>query len=137
MTRILLVLSIACSSSMAQGTDAHWPTAAKNGFGTSTSLSSRVWFTLANGVMTEVFYPTLDVPNVQTLQLQVNIGGRVETELGDTFHRVEPNPSALTFRQVNSARSGQYTITKTYITDPRANAVLIDLDFNSRTAAKL
>ena len=137
MTRILLVLLIACSSSLGQDVAAHWPTAAKNGFGTSTSLTSRVWFTLANGVMTEVFYPTLDVPNVQTLQLQVNIGGRVETELDDTFHRVEPNASSLTFRQINSARSGQYTITKTYVTDPRADTVLIDLDFNSRTAAKL
>ena len=137
MTRILLVLLIACSSGRGQGVDAHWPTAAKNGFGTSTSLTSRVWFTLANGVMTEVFYPTLDVPNVQTLQLQVNIGGRVETELDDTFHRVEPNASSLTFRQINSARSGQYTITKTYVTDPRADTVLIDLDVNSHTAAKL
>src|SRR5919205_575578 len=135
--RILLVMVIACHSSMAQGTDAHWPTAAKNGFGTSTTLTSKVWFTLANGVMTEVFYPTLDVPNVQTLQLQVNIGGRVETELDDTLHRVEPNPSSLTFRQINSAKSGQYTITKTYITDPRANTVLIDLDFDSRTSAQL
>ncbi|HEX6649052.1 MAG TPA: glycoside hydrolase family 15 protein [Pyrinomonadaceae bacterium] len=137
MTRILLVVLIASSSSMGQGADAHWATAAKNGFGTSTSLRSKVWFTLANGVMTEVFYPTLDVPNVQTLQLQVNIGGKLETELDDTLHRVEPSPTSLTFRQINSAKSGEYTITKTYITDPRANTVLIDLDFNSRTAAKV
>jgi glucoamylase len=137
MTRILLVIVLAGHTVLAQGADAHWPTAAKNGFGTSTSPASKVWFTLANGVMTEVFYPTLDVPNVQTLQLQVNIGGKLETELDDTLHRVEPSPSSLTFRQINSAKSGQYTITKTYITDPRANTVLIHLDFNSRTAAKL
>ena len=64
--------------------------------------------------------------------------GKVETEIDDTIHRLElPNPNSLTFRQVNSAKSGQYTITKTYITDPRRNTVLIDLDFNSRTPAQL
>ncbi len=122
---------------MAQGVDAHWPTAAKNGFGTSASGTSKVWFTLANGVMTEVFFPTLDVPNVQILQMQVAIGGKIETELEDTFHRVEPIRDALTFRQMNSAKSGEYTITKTYITDPRRNTVLIDVDFDSRARARL
>jgi glucoamylase len=97
-----------------------------------------VWFTLANGVMTEVFYPTLDVPNVQMLQLHVDTGGKVETEMDDTIHRLElPNPNSLTFRQVNTAKNGQYTITKTYITDPRRNTVLIDVDFNTRTNAQL
>ena len=137
MTRILLLILIACDWSMAQGVDAHWPTAAKNGFGTSASGTSKVWFTLANGVMTEVFFPTLDVPNVQILQMQVAIGGKIETELEDTFHRVEPIRDALTFRQVNSAKSGEYTITKTYITDPRRNTVLIDIDFDSRARAQL
>ena len=137
MTRILLLILIACDWSMAQGVDAHWPTAAKNGFGTSASSTSKVWFTLANGVMTELFFPTLDVPNVQILQMQVAIGGKIETELEDTFHRVEPIRDALTFRQVNSAKSGEYTITKTYITDPRRNTVLIDIDFDSRARAQL
>ena len=130
------MIVIAAHSGMGQ--DAHWPTAAKNGFGTSTMLASKVWFTLADGVMTEVFYPTLDVPNVQTLQFQVSTDGRTESEIDDTRHRLElPNPNALVFRQINSAKSGQYTITKTYVTDPRQNTVLIDLDFNTRAASQL
>jgi glucoamylase len=137
MTRILLLILIACDWALAQGVDAHWPTAAKNGFGTSASGTSKVWFTLANGVMTELFFPTLDVPNVQIMQMQVAIDGKIETELEDTFHRVEPIRDALTFRQINSAKSGEYTITKTYITDPRRNTVLIDIDFDSRARAQL
>ena len=138
MIRIILVIAIACHTLKAQGADAHWPTAAKNGFGTSNSLNSKVWFTLANGVMTEVFYPTLDVPNVQMLQLHVVMGAKVETEVDDTVHRLElPNPNSLTFRQVNTAKSGQYTITKTYITDPRRNTVLIDVNFDTQTKAQL
>jgi glucoamylase len=115
-----------------------WPTAAKNGFGTSITLGSKVWFTLANGVMTEVFYPTIDAPKVKTLQLTVHSGDRVENEVNDTVHHLElPNPASLTFRQVNTAKSGQYTITKTYVTDPRQNSVLIDVQFTGSIPSSL
>ena len=138
MKRIVLVILVASHTAMAQGADAHWPTASKNGFGTSTTLASKVWFTLADGVMTEVFYPTLDVPNVQTLQFQVVSGAKIENEIDDTVHQVDlPKRDSMTFRQVNAARSEQYTITKTYITDPSRNTVLIDVDFDTRTAAQL
>src|SRR6266550_5937978 len=116
----------------APGLDAHWPSAAKNGFGTSNTLASKVWFTLNNGVMTEVYYPTLDVPNVQTLQFVIvsGDGKRIETEAEDMEHRVEVlDAAALTFRQINTAKSGAYTITKTYVTDPQRSSVLIDVNF--------
>jgi len=119
------------------GNDAHWPTAAKDGFGTANTIASKVWFTLCDGVLSEVFYPTLDVPNVQMLQLIV-VGANVETESQDTTHRTEVlDPRALTFRQINTARSGYYTITKTYVTDPERNTVLIDIQFASRMAASV
>ena len=138
MTRIIFLILLGCHLAMAQGGDAHWATAAKNGFGTSNTLASKVWFTLADGVMTEVFYPTLDMPNVQTLQFQVVTGTKIENEIDDTVHRLElPNPSSLTFRQINRAKSGAYTITKTYITDPYRNTVLIEVDFQTQTNAQL
>lgn len=118
----------------APGLDAHWPSAAKNGFGTSNTLASKIWFTLNNGVMTEVYYPRLDVPNVQTLQLIV-AGDKVETEIDDMNHQLEVvDPSALLFRQINTAKSGYYSITKTYVTDPQRSTVLIEIEFASRTA---
>jgi len=121
----------------APGKDAHWLSAAKNGFGTSNTLASKVWFTLNNGVMTEVYYPRLDVPNVQSLQLIV-VGGKVETESEDTSHRLEVvDASALVFRQINTAKSGYYKITKTYVTDPARSTVLIDIEYESRTANKV
>jgi len=136
MIRIVLLILLGCRLVTAQDMDAHWATAAKNGFGTSVSLSSKVWFTLANGVMTEVFYPTVDLPNVQTLQLYVDTGGRIETEIDSTHHRLEvPNPAALTFRQINTAKNGAYTITKTYVTDPRRNTVLIDVDVSIKSGS--
>ena len=136
MTRIVLLILLGCHVAMAQ--DAHWPTAAKNGFGTSNTLASKVWFTLADGVMTEVFYPTVDMPSVRTLQFQVKSGTKIEYEVDDTAHRLElPNTNSLTFRQINRAKSSAYTISKTYVTDPRRSSVLIRVDFSTRINAQL
>src|ERR1044072_4689760 len=138
MRRICLLIVLGSRVVMAQGGDAHWPTAAKNGFGTSNTLASKVWFTLADGVMTEVFYPTLDMPSVKTLQFQIVMGTKIENEVDDTLHRLDlPNPSSLMFRQVNRAKTGAYTISKTYVTDPRRSSVLIRVDFDTTTNAQL
>ena len=138
MIRIVLLILFGWHAAFAQREDAHWVTAAKNGFGTSNTLASKVWFTLADGVMTEVFYPTIDLPNVQTLQFLIATDAGLDNEVVDTSHHLElPNPRSLTFRQINTAKNGAYTITKTYITDPRHNTVLIDVDFDTRTDAEL
>src|SRR6267143_4631563 len=94
---LIMLMQIASSTLLAQttnisapgapGADAHWLSAAKDGFGTSNTLQSKVWFTLTDGVLSEVYYPTLDVPNVQSLQLIiVTPEGKVETEGEDTTH---------------------------------------------------
>src|SRR5215216_6135210 len=44
---------------------------------------------------------------------------------------------ALTFRQVNASKSEKYIITKTYVTDPLRNTVLIDLEIFSRVSGRL
>jgi len=114
------------------GNDAHWPTAAKQGFGAANTTRSKVWFTLADGVMTEVYYPTLDMPNVQSLQLVIVLSdGKVETEIDDTNHSIQvlDNARSLSFQQENRAKSGAYAITKTYVTDPERSSVLIDVNF--------
>jgi glucoamylase len=138
MRRICLLILLGSRVVMAQGGDAHWPTAAKNGFGTSNTLASKVWFTLADGVMTEVFYPTLDMPSVKTLQFKVVMSTKIENEVDDTLHRLDlPNPSSLMFRQVNRAKTGAYTISKTYVTDPRRSSVLIRVEFDTSTNVQL
>ncbi|HZG54680.1 MAG TPA: glucan 1,4-alpha-glucosidase, partial [Pyrinomonadaceae bacterium] len=123
----------------APGAEAHWPGAGKQGVGTSNTLESKVWFTLRGGVMTEVYYPTVDVANSQELQfVVVSAGGRVETEAADATHRIEvTDPRALSFRQINTAKNGAWTITKTYTTDPARHTILINVQFKSRAPAAL
>jgi glucoamylase len=140
---MLVTATIGCHALLAQatkpvapgapGADAHWLGAAKNGFGTSNTLPSKVWFTLTEGVLSEVYYPTLDVPNVQNLQLIiVTPEGKVETEGEDTTHLLRVSDAgSLSFRQENKAKSGAYILSKAYVTDPERNSLLMRVFFKS------
>ena len=51
-----------------------WTFGAKDAVGTAYSVSSRLWYTLANGVITEVYFPTIDTPQMRDLQFLVTDG---------------------------------------------------------------
>ncbi|MDY7231525.1 glycoside hydrolase family 15 protein [Hyalangium rubrum] len=131
----LLVLSgcLGANAPGKPGAPAVWTPANKDGFGTARSETSRVWYTLAGGELTEVYYPSLDSPSVRELSFIVSDGRTfTESELDATEHRVElADARSLTYRQVNTARSGKYRLTKTYVTDPERNTLLIDVRFES------
>jgi glucoamylase len=121
------------------GAPAVWTPADKEGFGTSTTVASKVWHTLERGTLTEVYYPDLGTPAVRDLQFVVSDGRTFsELERDATDHRVElADPRSLTYRQVNTARSGRYRITKTYVTDPATSTLLIRVRFESFTKREL
>jgi glucoamylase len=109
-----------------------WTTGAKEGVGTSTTAKSKVWYTLAGGLMTEVYYPRLDVANVRTLEFAVSDGKRVWLESKGTEHAIERvTNDALVYRQTNSSRDRKFKIVKTYVTDPERDTVLIDVAFDA------
>jgi glucoamylase len=79
--------------------------------------------------LTEVFYPTIDIPNTQTLQFVFcrDRSCQFEEDMSHSLSVVDDR--SLSFRQVNSA-SG-ITITKTYTTDPDRATLLINVVINS------
>jgi glucoamylase len=116
------------------GEAADWSPGDKDGFGTAIgALESKVWYTLNDGVLSEVFAPRIDTPSSRDTQLVVTDGATfTDREDEATEHRVElVDPRALVYRQVNTATSGRYRITKTYTTDPARSAVLVDVQFES------
>jgi glucoamylase len=119
----------------APGAKAFWTPADKQGFGTSMTLESKLWHTLQGGELTEVYYPDLGTPALRDLQLIVTDGRTfTDRETDDTTQHVElVDQRSLTHRQVNTAKSGRYRITKTYVTDPARNALLVDVRFQSLT----
>ena len=92
----------------APGGGSSWTTGNKIALGTATGTASPVRFTVANGVMTEVFYPRADVPNVQDMQYVVSDGATfVELERDGTTHAASmPDGRALEYTVTNTARNG-------------------------------
>ena len=119
----------------APGAVATWTEGDKDGIGAATGPASKVWLTLDDGELTEVYAPDLGTPSVRDLQFVVSDGETfAERERQDATHTIElADPRSLTYRQVNTARSGRWRITKTYVTDPARSAVLVDVDFESLT----
>ena len=118
------------------GAAATWSPGDKEGFGTAIGAPrSKVWYTLNNGTLSEIYHPRIDTPATRDTQLVVSDGATFsDREDTATDHRTElVDPRALVYRQVDTARSGKYRITKTYVTDPARSAVLVDVRFESLT----
>jgi glucoamylase len=93
----------------APGEVATWTEGDKDGIGTATGTASRVWLTLDDGALTEVYAPDLGTPSVRDMQFVVSDGRSfAEREREDATHSVKPVDSrSLTHCQVNTARSGR------------------------------
>ena len=118
----------------APGKDARWPGAGKEAIGTSNTEASKVWFTLRGGVLDEVYYPTVDVANTQTLQFAVTgCSEGTPEETVASHHLKVTDPRSLSFRQTSETNT--YTLKKSYTTDPERPVVLIDVEFRGRCRA--
>lgn len=108
-----------------------WTTGAKQGVGTSTTTSSKVWYTLSKGTLNEVYYPNAETPDVQDLQYVVTDGATfTNVERDDTRHDLRlADPKSLTYEQTNIATNHRYRITKTYVTDPDRPTLLVRTRF--------
>jgi GH15 family glucan-1,4-alpha-glucosidase len=56
------------------GIHPRWTHGGKDGIGTAYAASSRIWFSLWNGIITEVYYPTVDRPQLRDLQYLITDG---------------------------------------------------------------
>jgi glucoamylase len=110
----------------APGIAPRWTHANKSGVGTAPFTASRVWFTIWNGVLTEIYYPTVDRPQVRDLQYLVSDGHSFFHEekrhLDSTVERMWQH--GLGYRIINADPQGRYTITKEVISDPNFSCIL-------------
>jgi glucoamylase len=108
------------------GIHPRWTHGGKDGVGTAYAASSQIWFTLWNGVITEVYYPTVDRPQLRDLQYLITDGKSFFHEekrhLKHKFERLSDH--ALGYRCTNSDPDGRYAIVKEIITDPHLACVL-------------
>src|SRR4051794_40856044 len=98
------------------GALSHFALARKDCVGTAVG-GSKVWFTVADGVLSDVYYPTNDNTDNETLQYVVT-DGRTFTDLQtrDMTYTVQAlDNRALTCRVVATAKSGRYRITTDFL----------------------
>ena len=113
----------------APGMQPRWTRGDKDAVGTAYSVASKVWFTMAGGVVTEVYYPTIDEPQIRDLQFLITDGKSFfHEERRDLKPRLESLESgALGVRSTMSAPDGSYRLVKEIITDPHQNTLLLDV----------
>ena len=113
------------------GALSHFDLARKDCVGTARNTTSKVWFTVANGVLSDVYFPTNDNTNVETLQYLVSDGSSfTDLQTRDTTYTVQATDDrALTCRVTTTAKSGRYKIVTDYTTDPSRPTVLIRSKF--------
>src|SRR6266849_7987265 len=113
------------------GTLSHFDLARKDCLGTARNTTSKVWFTLANGVLSDVYYPTIDNTNVETLQYIVTDGSTfTDLQVRDATYTVQALDSrALDCEVATTAKSGKYRIITDYLTDPDHNTVAMHVHF--------
>lgn len=110
----------------APGLEARWNHGNKDGVGTAYSASSRLWFTIWNGIVTEVYHPTVDRPQLRDLQYLLADGKTFfhEEKRDLTIKTERISDHALGYRCINAEPYGRYSITKEIISDPYSPCLL-------------
>jgi glucan 1,4-alpha-glucosidase len=113
------------------GTTSHFGLARKDCLGTARNTTSKVWYTVANGVLSDTYYPTLDNTNVETLQYIVT-DGLTFTDLQTrdmTYSARTLDRGGMECRVTTTAKSGTYRIITDYVTDPSRNTLVMRVRF--------
>ncbi len=109
------------------GSSSYFNLARKDCLGTARNTQSKVWFTLADGVLSDLYYPYEDNSNVKSLQFVVTDGKSfTDLQTRDTTYTTQlVDNRSLDCRVTTTAKNGKYRLVTEYITDPNRNSVVI------------
>lgn len=108
-----------------------WASGAKTIVGTAVAPESRIWFTIDNGTLAEIYHPDVDQANTRSVRFAVaGDGGFFSDEIQDAEHRVEwLAPGAPGCRIESRCKSGLYELTKEIVADPMRDTLLLRCEF--------
>src|SRR5260370_25305682 len=113
-----------------------WTSSRKDAVSTAYAASSRVWFTISHGTLNEIYYPTIDRPQIRDMELLLTDGATFfheeKRDLEYDFHYIDPK--ALAVRVVASDLQGRYTGAKEFISDPHHPVRLMNLKVSAAHA---
>ena len=108
------------------GDEPRWTHSNKEGVGTAYSIGSRVWFTIWHGILTEVYYPTVDRPQLRDLEFLFSDGdGLFLEEKRDFDYQIERMQPSQGYKIETHDREGRFSFTKEIISAPERPCVLL------------
>jgi glucoamylase len=131
---------------------ATWAYAGKTGIGTSyeqytnsayvdaktTGTISKVWFSLAQGILTETMYGLIHEAQLQEMQFFIQGKNFLDEEKKDTKSTIdylskdiEGRPLSLAYKIINKDKNDQYQIEKHFFTDPNSQALMMRVRFSA------
>ncbi len=107
------------------GAASYFDTARKDCVGTAAG-GSKVWYTVADGVLSDVYEPTVDNTNVATLQYAVTDGSTfTDLQTRDLTYTVAADPTGMACTVTATSAEHHYQLITTYLTDPARDTVLM------------
>ena len=136
----------------APGAESHWAYSGKTGIGTSyesyvnggygdnasTGPVSKVWFSLAQGIITETMFDLIHEAQLSEMQFYIQGGNFLDEERTDTVSTIEylhtdsqNRPLSLAYKIINRDKEGLYEIEKHIFTDPDRNSLMVKVFFRA------
>jgi glucoamylase len=109
------------------GAQSYLDLARKDCFGTARDTSSKVWFTVADGVLSDTFSPSIENSDVNTLQYIVT-DGRSFTDMQQrdmTYTIGSPDRSGMVCQVTSRDRKHGFALVTDYLTDPARDSVVM------------
>ena len=110
----------------APGAPSYFDLARKDCVGTAAGTGSKVWYTVADGVLSDVYEPTIDNTNVSTLQYVVTDGSTfTDLQTRDMTYTVAADPTGMSCTVTSTDAKHGFRLITTYITNPVSDTVLM------------
>jgi len=108
------------------GASSYFDLARKDCLGTAENTTSKVWYTVADGVLSDVYEPTIDNTDVETLQYAVTDGSTfTDLQTRDMTYTVQADPTGMECTITSTDAKRGFELVTTYITDPQRDTVLM------------
>jgi len=109
------------------GSQSYLDTSRKDCFGTATPAASKVWYTVADGVLSDVYSPTIENTNNGTLQYIVTDGRSfADLQQRDMTGTVNsPDPSGMVCQVTSTDTAHGFQLVTDYIADPNRDSVVM------------
>ena len=121
------------------GAKPRWSSGAKTAVGTAVAHNSRIWFTISDGTLNEIYHPDIDKANTRSIRFLISDGNTfLSDEKSDAMHEVTALEDGVPGYAVRSAcREGKYRITKEIVCDPLRDCLLVRVRFEPATPLQL